>query len=132
MEITVWDHDRLHHRLIGGLRLGLGTGGTDADAAGTTGTERFETTFAPLCREELRGGRGLDGLHPRGGPVVAADAAGGRRMGGGRFTAETVKDQTQVRRFEMCQWTCGGSGAGLYTKVPKGICKMDDSCMINS
>lgn len=26
VEITVWDHDRLHHHFIGGLRLGLGTG----------------------------------------------------------------------------------------------------------
>uniref|UniRef100_H3CT51 Synaptotagmin-like protein 2 n=1 Tax=Tetraodon nigroviridis TaxID=99883 RepID=H3CT51_TETNG len=26
VEITVWDHDRLHHHFVGGLRLGLGTG----------------------------------------------------------------------------------------------------------
>lgn len=28
VEITVWDHDRLRHHFLGGLRLGLGTGET--------------------------------------------------------------------------------------------------------
>lgn len=30
VEITVWDHDRLHRHFIGGLRLGLGTGEAEA------------------------------------------------------------------------------------------------------
>lgn len=36
VEITVWDHDRLHHHFIGGLRLGLGTG----EAGVATATNR--------------------------------------------------------------------------------------------
>lgn len=38
VEITVWDHDRLHHHFIGGLRLGLGTG-----EAGARWGDAFDT-----------------------------------------------------------------------------------------
>lgn len=44
VEITVWDHDRLHHHFIGGLRLGLGTGEVEVAtaASGTPLTEQLE------------------------------------------------------------------------------------------
>lgn len=98
-EITVWDHDRLRHHFIGGLRLGSGTGET----SGTLLVWNADVNAASVRREELRRGRGLDGFDLRGGRFVAEDVTVGRRMGGGHFTTESVNDgEMQVRSRGTC------------------------------
>lgn len=76
VELTVWDRDRLASHLLGGLRLGVGTGESDKRIGfSLVQNGLFKSSLTQwgsfvLCRQKLRNRGGLDGLHPsRAGPV---------------------------------------------------------------
>lgn len=67
VELTVWDRDKLATNLLGGVRLGIGTGQGNGKgcyrAAWTGGIQAIiEPPVVFPCRHQLRSSGGLDGL----------------------------------------------------------------------
>lgn len=119
VELTVWDRDRLASNLLGGLRLGPGTGtdrrsqiidehwstnwhfplkaGAEYSTICYQWTEHVEmlvTVCMCLCRQKLRIRGGLDGLNSlRGGPLGAHEDHP-EWVGGGR---------PPIKSAELCQ-----------------------------